>query len=73
MWHIRPVVLKKKMICREHLLSSALVRTKIWKNRSMNGSQQKGKILLAWYSQIARKVGKMYNMRIKQFLSVFRI
>ena len=27
-----------------HLLSSTLVRTKMWKNGSMNGSQQKGKI-----------------------------
>ena len=46
-----------------HLLSSASVRMKKGKNGSMNCSQQKGRFLPAWYSQIAREIGKMYNTR----------
>ena len=41
-----------------YLLSSALVHTKMWKYGSMDGSQQREKILLAWHSQFARKMGK---------------
>ena len=41
-----------------HLLSSALVRTKMWKNGSMNGSRQKGKIFTGVVSTNCPKDGK---------------
>ena len=54
-----------------HLLSSALDRTKMWKNGSKNISQQRGKIF-TWEPEIWKK---MYNKDTlkKHFSSFFRI
>ena len=41
-----------------HLLTSALVRTKMWKNSSMNGSQQRGKIFTGVVFTNCRKMEK---------------
>ena len=44
-----------------YLLSSASVRTKMWKNGSTNGSQQKGKIFTGVVFTNCLKDGKTYN------------
>ena len=61
-----------------HLSSGALIRTKMWKNGSVNGSQQKGKVFTGVIFTNCQKIEKMYNKRRsilwrKQFLSFFRI
>ena len=45
-----------------HLLSSAIVRTKTWKNGSMVRSKR-GRVLPTWYSRTARKMEQMCSKR----------
>ena len=52
-----------------HILSSALVRTKMWKNGSMNGSKQKGEVFTGMLFTNFAKDGKMYNKQWSIFLN----